>query len=71
MIPVPHGLQEIRKGSDLLHLTLFFMAEDYGYTGEDTVLFTAQAEGEQLRRQKNCKQELVLFFYLPFNLLAL
>lgn len=62
IIPVPHGLQEIRNGSELLHLTLFVTAEDYYYTGEDAVLFTAQAEGEHLRRQSNCKQELVLLF---------
>lgn len=62
IIPVPHGLQEIRNGSDLLHLTLFVMADDYYYTSEDAVLFTTQAEGEQLRRQSNCKQELVLLF---------
>lgn len=30
------------------------MAEDYRDTSEDTVLFTAQTEGEQLRRQSNC-----------------
>lgn len=46
------------------------MAEDYHYTSVDTVLFTTQAEGEQSRRQRNCKQELVLF-YSQNNSLAL
>lgn len=55
IIPVHPGLQETRRGSDLFHLTFFFLAEDYHYTSEDTVLFTAQAEGEQLRGQSNCK----------------
>lgn len=46
------------------------MAEHYNNTSEDTVLFTAQAKGEQLSRQSNCKRELVPFHF-KFNPLAL
>lgn len=58
IIPIPYGLWELWKRSDLVHLTFFVLAEDYHNPSEDTVLFTAQAEGEQLSRQSNCKREL-------------
>lgn len=58
------------KGTERIHLTFFFMAEDYHYTSEDTVLFTTQAKGEQSKRQRKCKEELILFCF-HFNWLAL